>query len=367
MCTTRYLKVDPESPEPRYLEEAGRMLRAGGTVAFPTETVYGLGADALNPTAIKRIFIAKGRPLDNPLIVHIADWRQVPLLTVEPPPMFYKLGKRFWPGPLTLVVPRHPAVPEEVSAGLNTVALRWPAHPVAEALIKSAGVPLAAPSANRSGKPSPTSAEHVKKDLEGKIDIILDGGPTGVGVESTVLDLTKTPPVILRPGGVTREMLEELLGRVEVAVQSEYRAQAPPSPGMKYRHYAPDTPLLLLEGELPQMAEQVRRAVRRCRGTGRRVGLLGSEELLAELSPGRGRQENGEAEPDFLYRLGSRQNLEQVAASLYRALRESDAAGLDLVLVEAFPEQGMGTAIMNRLRRAVHTEACPGEFDQQVD
>lgn len=350
MINTRCLKVDPHNPEPHLLEEAGRVLRTGGTVAFPTETVYGLGADALNPAAINRIFHAKGRPLDNPLIVHIADWRQVDRLTIQPPDALYRLGRIFWPGPLTLVVPRHPEVPAEVSAGLETVALRWPAHPVAEALIKAAGIPVAAPSANRSGKPSPTSAEHVREDLEGRIDIILDGGPAGVGVESTVLDLTGKIPVILRPGGVTREMLEEVLGAVEVFDDSV--VGPPPSPGMKYRHYAPDCPLMLLEGGLQQMAEQVRRITGDCRAENRRVGLLASGELLEELISKGGWPKNGDAGPDYLFNLGSRHDLQLVAANLYRGLRLSDDAGLDLLLVETFPEKGLGSAIMNRLKRA---------------
>ncbi|NPV90716.1 MAG: threonylcarbamoyl-AMP synthase [Firmicutes bacterium] len=345
MCATCCYKVEPGDPNPLFLEEAGRVLRAGGTVAFPTETVYGLGADATNPAAISRIFAAKGRPLDNPLIVHIADWHQIDMLTLKAPPALYELGRRFWPGPLTLVVPRHPDVPPEVSAGLPTVAVRWPAHPVAEALIRAAGVPLAAPSANRSGKPSPTNAEHVKQDLEGMIDVILDGGPTGVGVESTVLDLTRTPPMILRPGGVTREMLEEVLGPVDTAAGLENETDPPPSPGMKYRHYAPDSPLVLLEGEPREMVEQARRVLGRVHAEGRRAGLLGSREMLEELP-------SGDGGPDFRCSLGSREDLEQVAANLYQALRLTDEMRLDLVLVESFPERGIGAAIMNRLRRA---------------
>lgn len=356
MTQTRCLKVDPHQPQPESLEEAGRVLRAGGTVAFPTETVYGLGADALNPAAIEKIFAAKGRPMDNPLIVHIADWQQLSLLTKDPPSALYQLGERFWPGPLTLIVPRHPRVPAEVSAGLSTVALRWPDHPVAVALIKVAGIPLAAPSANRSGKPSPTRAQHVKDDLEGKIDMILDGGPTGVGMESTVLDLTQDPPVILRPGGVTREMLKAVLGRVEEV--AEETVAAPPSPGMKYRHYAPDTPLLLLEGELWQMAEQVRRLVQDYRAAGRRIGLLASEELLFRYAEDGGPEGWG---ADYVFRLGSRNRLKEVAANLYQALRQSDRAALDLILVESFPEHGLGSAIMNRLRRAAE---APGRDEE---
>ena len=343
------------------------MLQEGGLVAFPTETVYGLGADAFNCRAVERIFAAKGRPGDNPLIVHVASWEQVELLAKEPPALLYKLGQRFWPGPLTLVVKRQEKVPAAVAAGLDTVAVRWPAHPVALALIEAANLPVAAPSANRSGRPSPTAAQHVQEDLGEEIDLLLDGGPAGIGVESTVLDLTAPVPAILRPGGVTREELEEVLG--EVAVAPELAGEKPLSPGMKYRHYAPRAPLWLLPagaGDVAEAERQINVFLRRCRETGQRAGLLLSEETFRKIF----REEafrSGERKPEGAFPeevavLGSRLRLAEVAASLYPALRLMDHRGVDIILAESFPEAGLGLAIMNRLRRAAQgVWALPAE------
>lgn len=341
---TRILRLASGQPDPNTLAEAAAVLRRGGTVAFPTETVYGLGADALQPEALAGIFAAKGRPLDNPLIVHIAGWEQAEaLIAGEPPPLFWRLGRLFWPGPLTLVVPRHGRVPAAVSAGLPTVAIRWPAHPVAEALIKLAAVAVAAPSANLSGRPSPTTAEHVEVDLAGRIDLILDGGPTGVGIESTVLDLTRDPPLLLRPGGITREMLAEAVGEVAVA---EAAGSGPvPSPGMKYRHYAPAAPLRLLAGDEAAVAAAALNELTGGRSAGLRIGLLASRQTLRAVAAGGGR-------PGWSFDLGDRRDLAAVAASLYRGLRQADAQDLDLILGECFPEAGLGAALMDRLRRA---------------
>lgn len=330
------------------------MLQEGGLVAFPTETVYGLGADALNGGAVERIFAAKGRPGDNPLIVHIASWEQVDLLAKNPPPLLYRLGQRFWPGPLTLVVQRQERIPEAVAPGLETVAIRWPAHPVALALIEAAGCPVAAPSANRSGRPSPTTAQHVEEDLGGRIDLLLDGGPAGIGVESTVLDLTAAVPTILRPGGVTREELEEVLG--PVALVSDMTVEQPLSPGMKYRHYAPRAPLWLIKGNLAEMQQQMDAIIRDCQRQGKRVGLLLSEEASRQREGAR-----SAVLPHQVVVLGSRLRLTEVAASLYPALRFMDRAGVDIILAESFPEEGLGLAVMNRLRRAAQGVWPPPE------
>ncbi|MEW6048828.1 MAG: L-threonylcarbamoyladenylate synthase, partial [Bacillota bacterium] len=237
---TRVVKVDPHHPDAEVLRQAGRVIRDGGLVAFPTETVYGLGADALSDRAVQRIFEAKGRPADNPLIVHVASVEAVgDLAFPDPFGRWEMLARRFWPGPLTLVLPCRPVVSRAVTAGLGTVAIRMPRHAVALGLIDAAGRPVAAPSANRSGRPSPSSASHVLEDLDGRIEWVLDGGPTGVGVESTVLDLCGEVPVVLRPGGVGLEALTDALGEVKLAGEEVAPGEAPRSPGLKYRHYAP--------------------------------------------------------------------------------------------------------------------------------
>ncbi len=360
---TDYFIVDPQNPQPSYIEKAGEIIRAGGLVAFPTETVYGLGASALDPQAIQAIFLAKGRPLDNPLIVHIADWSSLEQLTLlnnennELNLLARRLGERFWPGPLTLVLPKHPQIPLEVTAGLETVAIRWPDHPISEALIKAAGVPIAAPSANRSGRPSPTDAGHVMEDLAGRIELILDGGMVGVGLESTVLDLTQSPPTILRPGGVTAEQLRELLPELRVLGAAESPASgesesgqtaaepAFPSPGVRHAHYAPAMPLMLVEGAPAAIVEQIRKLIIELKDQGTRVGVLSSLEnadFYKQLAQ----------PPDYLQVLGSQQDLEDTALYLFKCLRECDLADVDVILVEGFPETGLGLAIMDRLRRA---------------
>ncbi|MGI6649403.1 MAG: L-threonylcarbamoyladenylate synthase [Bacillota bacterium] len=355
---TDYLIVNPIEPQAEYLERASLLIREGGLVAFPTETVYGLGANALDPEAVQQIYLAKGRPVDNPLIVHIADWASLESLTTEISEVARLLGERFWPGPLTLVLPRHPQVPLEVTAGLETVAIRWPKHPVAEALIRAAGVPIAAPSANRSGRPSPTEASHVMEDLVGRIELILDGGPVGLGVESTVLDLTKAVPTILRPGGITQEQLQAVLPEVrlgsasaaETVPASAPESAAAPSPGMQYGHYAPEKPLILVEGEIEDIRGQILKTMEQLRTNGAKVGVLASLEsypLYKEASP----------PPDYLQVMGSRHDLADLALYLFKTLRECDLVDVDVFLVEGFPEHGLGLAIMDRLRRA-----CRGQI-----
>jgi L-threonylcarbamoyladenylate synthase len=311
--------------EPAAIAEAAAALRGGGLVAFPTETVYGLGADAFNPRAVARVFEVKARPSFDPLIVHLADAGDLARVSPTDDPRVAALAARFWPGPLTLVLPRRPEVPDLVTSGLDTVGVRVPAHPAAHALIASAGTPVAAPSANPFGYVSPTTAAHVAELLGRSVDLVLDGGPCRVGVESTILSLAGEPPVILRPGGVPREALEEALG---IALEVAGRAGRPLAPGQLEKHYATRTPLLILRGPAGRAPE----------GAGR-VGLLAWRSARAE----------GYAATEVLAPDGS---TETAAANLFAALRRLDAAGLDLVLAEPCDEAGLGHAVMDRLRRA---------------
>ncbi|WP_018086288.1 L-threonylcarbamoyladenylate synthase [Desulfurispora thermophila] len=344
-CKTELLAVDPQSPDPAVMRRAGEVLKRGGLVAFPTETVYGLGASALDQGAVRRIFQAKGRPADNPLIIHIAAAEELEWLADDSGGRGRLLAQAFWPGPLTLVLPGRGRVTTAATAGLDSVAVRLPAHPVARALIRAAGVPVAAPSANLSGRPSPTTAAHVWQDLAGRVEMILDAGPAGQGVESTVLDLTVSPPLILRPGGVTREELQRVLGRVDVdpavlAVQKETDIEQPRSPGMKYRHYAPRAPLYLFEGEAVALRRALRERLATELAAGRRVGVLCREGNQACY------------EGAVVVPLGRQDRPEQVAAGLYAALRYLDEQAVEIILAEGVPAVGMGLAVANRLRRA---------------
>lgn len=333
------------------LAEAGAVLAAGGTVAFPTETVYGLGADARNTTAVESIFAAKGRPSDNPLIVHIADMSQLDGLVTKVNETARRLMEAFWPGPLTLVLPvAAGAVSPRVTAGLDTVAVRMPAHDIALRLIAAAGCPVAAPSANRSGRPSPTLASHVGDDLAGRIDGIVDGGPTGVGLESTVVlagdDGTVT---VLRPGGVTSEQLARFAAGVELdaALQSEGGAAhdmpAPRSPGMKYTHYAPRGALRVVTGSAPErVADAIRAELDSAKARGEVTGVLAFDEHLPYY----------EGRADCVLSLGSIRALETAAHRLYAALRRFDDGGVTYILSESCSEDGLGAAVMNRLLKA---------------
>jgi len=332
---TSIWQVDPAAPDPEIIGRAAAVIRRGGLVAFPTETVYGLGANALDARAVRRVFEVKGRPPDNPLIVHVAAASEMAGLVRKVPPVALQLGERFWPGPLTLVLPAAPGVPREVTAGLDTVAVRMPAHPVALALIRAAGVPVAAPSANTSGRPSPTTAAHVFEDLGGKIEIILDGGPAPVGVESTVLDLTTDVPTVLRPGGVTVEALAAVLGEVRGSPGETAR---PRSPGMKYRHYAPRGRVILVEGSPAAQTAAIRELARE--HAGRRVVILAADESAA-LYPGH-----------TVVTYGPRRDLGEVARRLYEALRRCDELGAEVILAEATARAGLGLAVWDRLRRA---------------
>lgn len=314
--------------DPAAIARAGQVLRAGGLVAFPTETVYGLGADALSRAAVVRIYVAKERPADNPLIVHVPDVHAARGLVREFPPLAERAAAALWPGPLTLVLPRGDAVPDATTAGQDTVALRVPAHPVALALLRACGRPLAAPSANRSGWPSPTRAEHVLADLDGRVEIILDGGPTLHGLESSVLDLSRERPMLLRRGAVTLEQLRALLGEVDLPGEDDTSARAR-SPGLRHRHYAPRARVeLVAEGD----AEE---AVERAWAAGERVGLVCRREVATTAA---------------MMRLPD--DLEGFARELFAAIRTLDAVGVDRIVIEGVPEAGLGAAIMDRLRRA---------------
>jgi len=314
--------------DPAAIGRAAELLRAGGLVAFPTETVYGLGADALDPIAVRQIFVAKDRPADNPLIVHVADVAAARALVREFPAVAERAAAALWPGALTLVLPRAAIVPDATTAGQDTVALRVPAHPVALALLHACQRPLAAPSANRSGRPSPTLAEHVSADLDGRIALILDGGPTALGLESSVLDLCHARPLLLRQGGVTREQLVALLGPVDCASASDSAVLAR-SPGLRHRHYAPRAVVeLVAEGEGEA-------AVARAFAAGERVGLICRRAVVCGAS---------------VRRLPVA--LEGFAQALFATLRGLDDEGVDRIIVESVPEAGVGAAIMDRLRRA---------------
>ncbi len=328
--------VDKTQTYPQ-LVEASNLIKENEVVAFPTETVYGLGANAKSDEAVEKIFKAKGRPSDNPLIVHISNEEQLDELVEEIPGSAQKLMKAYWPGPLTIIFKNKQGVlSERVTAGLDTVGIRMPDHPIALHLIEESGLPIAAPSANRSGKPSPTTAQHVLEDLEGRISGIVDGGETGVGVESTVVDCTREIPMILRPGGVTKEQLEQIAGQVLVDPSLKEGEGAPKSPGMKYAHYAPNAPLFLVEGDKKAIDELILEK----QAEGLKVGVLTTEE----------RKDDYQAE--CVIACGKREQLETVAHSLYETLRAFNKRDVDIIFSEVFPLEGVGLAIMNRLQKA---------------
>ena len=339
------IPIHPTHPEPELIARAADIIRRGGLVAFPTETVYGLGADALNETAVRRIFAAKGRPAYDPIIVHVASTAELPLVADQPPALAYTLAEAFWPGPLTLVLPKTAVVPLVITAGGPTVAVRCPAHPVPLALIRAAGTPIGAPSANRFSHTSPTTAQHVWDDLAGRVDLVLDGGPTAVGVESTVLDLTTPTPTLLRPGGVALEALTAVVGTIQLATREvrEPTAEVLPSPGMLERHYAPRTPLHLVTGpEVAALGAAVAKVASAAVAQGDKVALLIAAEDVSNV-----------IELDMPYVVvGSLADLEGVAQNLFRTLRELDAAEPTLIVARDFPAQGLGRAVRDRLRRA---------------
>lgn len=325
--------------------DAARMLRAGDVVAFPTETVYGLGANALSDEAVEKIFLAKGRPSDNPLIVHIGEKSQLSTVAGAIPEKGEQLMEAFWPGPLTVILPKTEGVAPLVTAGLESIGVRMPDHPIALALIREAGVPIAAPSANRSGRPSPTTAAHVLADMEGRVAGVLDGGATGVGVESTVIDVTVEPPIILRPGGITREQLEAVIGEVDLdpAFQVD-AAAAPRAPGMKYTHYAPEGEMWLVEGEREKVREKMADMLHQAKQQGCKTGVLATAETYAYW-----RQH---PDADVVLSVGSHADLEGVAQQLYASLRSFDDHQAQFIVGETFSRKGLGMAVMNRLEKA---------------
>ena len=329
--------------EREHLKEAAEILREGGLVAFPTETVYGLGANALDERAAKKIYEAKGRPSDNPLIAHVSCLEEIEPLVAYFPEMGRRLAEAFWPGPMTMIFPKSEKVPYGTTGGLETVAIRMPSDPVASELIRLAGVPVAAPSANTSGRPSPTMAEHVYQDMNGKIEMILDGGPVGIGVESTIVDVTGEVPMLLRPGAITMEMLREVVGEVEIdpAILGPLSPDVhPKAPGMKYRHYAPKADLTLVEGETAEVVRTINTLAREKLQAGRKVGIICTEETRGCYPGGMVRS------------IGERAKEETVAHNLYAVLREFDDLGAEYIFSEGFPEDNLGQAIMNRLNKA---------------
>jgi L-threonylcarbamoyladenylate synthase len=341
---TILLKVNPEKPDLTKIQLAAEIIQKGGLVAFPTETVYGVGADALNPAAVLALFEAKKRPLDNPPIVHVADPKEVYRLVEEVPAKAQILMEKFWPGPLTIIFKRSKIVPEVTVANLDTVAIRMPKHKVALELIKLSSCPIAAPSANLAGKPSPTTAQHVYEDLNGRIDAIIDGGATDIGVESTVVDLSVDPPMLLRPGGTPFEALKNVLCdmklHVFVQAEQELTLQEIRSPGMRHKHYAPKADVILIEGNVPGVIAKVKELSESFKHKGKKVGILATDETQTAYKA------------DVIKSLGSCSNLASVAQNLFRLLREVDAENVDVIIAEGVSSDGLGLAVMNRLRKA---------------
>ncbi len=339
---TELVTIDEKNIDQAAIDRAGEIIHRGGLVAFPTETVYGLGGDALNAESSRKIYAAKGRPSDNPLIVHIADLEMLDDIVREVPEAAKKLAAAFWPGPLTMIFNKSDKVPLETTGGLQTVAVRFPSHPTAQAFIRAAGGYVAAPSANRSGRPSPTLARYCMEDLDGRVEMILDGGQVGIGLESTIIDLTEGKPTILRPGYITREMLAEVLGEVDTD-QTILRAdsgQAPKAPGMKYRHYAPKGDLAIVEGTREEVVACINSRSAAAMEKGQKTGVICTDETRALYHA------------DSVKSAGSREDEEGIARELFRILREFDDEGMEVMFSEAFPEGGVGQAIMNRLMKA---------------
>lgn len=339
---TEIVKIDEEQIDQEAIARAGEILKRGGLVAFPTETVYGLGGDALNENSSRLIYAAKGRPSDNPLIVHITNMEALKKIVTEIPPAARKLAERYWPGPLTMIFHKSSAVPLATTGGLDTVAVRMPSHKTARAMIDAAGGYIAAPSANRSGRPSPTVARYVIEDLDGLVDMIIDGGEVNIGLESTIIDLTGEVPTILRPGYVTQDMLTETLGLVDVdrTILDANSRQAPKAPGMKYRHYAPKGNLSIVEGEPERVVSYINERISALQKEGRKTGVIATDETVARYHG------------DDIKSVGSRRDEEVIARHLFRILREFDDDNVEVMFTESFETAGIGQAIMNRLLKA---------------
>lgn len=330
-------KIDKDA-----IREAGQIIKAGGLVAFPTETVYGLGGDALNPDSAHKIYAAKGRPSDNPLIVHICRVEDMEKIASCVPKQAYLLAEHFWPGPLTMILNKSESVPKETTGGLDTVAIRLPHHEAALAFIREAGGFVAAPSANVSGRPSPTLAKYVYEDMNGKIDMLLDGGQVGIGVESTIIDLTEEIPVILRPGHVTQEMLQEVLGEVclDPTMLDADCVDAPKAPGMKYKHYAPQGELFIVKGESHEVVKKIEQLLEEDKKEGLKTGVIVS------------REEKNLYDADSIKVTGEKEDMAAVARNLFRILREFDDEKVQRMYVQAFSQNGIGQAVMNRMLKA---------------
>ncbi len=343
---TKIIQITKENIEAT-TKEAAKVWADGGLVAFPTETVYGLGGNGLNKEASKKIYAAKGRPSDNPLILHIAEMNQFyPLVKTGNAKIIARaeaLADAFWPGPLTMILPKADDIPYETTGGLDTVAIRMPSHPAAQALLQACRLPIAAPSANLSGRPSPTSASHVIEDMDGRIEMIIDGGDVGIGVESTIIDLTGDVPMLLRPGFVTPEMLQQVLGTIETdaAVYHQVGKDVhPKAPGMKYRHYAPKASMVLVEGVQDQVIDYINEETKKKREQGMRIGVMATNESKDQY------------QADVVLSVGSRSAMDSVAHNLFRVLREFDEENVDFIYSESFDASGCGFAVMNRLLKA---------------
>lgn len=340
-------KVDPEHIDTDVMEQAGKLIAEGELVAFPTETVYGLGGDALDPDASRKIYAAKGRPSDNPLIVHIADFDDMKRVAREVPEQAKKLADAFWPGPLTMIVWKSDAVPEATTGGMQTVAVRMPNHPVALELIRRSGCLIAAPSANTSGRPSPTEAQHVAEDLSGKIAMILDGGPVGIGIESTIIDLTEEQPMILRPGYITPEMLSEVLQEevvIDPGIIAADDTRKPKAPGMKYKHYAPKAEMIIVDGAQDAVIHKINELTAAKRAEGKKVAVIATDETKDRY------------DAQVILSMGKRADEDAIAQHLYKILRECDELDVGEIYSECFQTPRIGQAIMNRLLKAAgHT------------
>lgn len=340
-------KIDPGNIDADVMDRAGKLIAKGELVAFPTETVYGLGGDALDPDASRKIYAAKGRPSDNPLIVHIAEFDDMKRVAREVPEQAKKLADAFWPGPLTMIVWKSDAVPEATTGGMQTVAVRMPNHPVALELIRRSGCLIAAPSANTSGRPSPTEAQHVAEDLSGKIAMILDGGPVGIGIESTIIDLTEEKPMILRPGYITPEMLSEVLQEevvIDPGIIAADDTRKPKAPGMKYKHYAPKAEMIIVDGAQDAVIAKINELTAAKRAEGKKVAVIATDETKERY------------DAQVILSMGRRSDEDAIAQHLYKILRECDELEVGEIYSECFQTPRIGQAIMNRLLKAAgHT------------
>ncbi|MEE1079477.1 MAG: L-threonylcarbamoyladenylate synthase [Agathobacter sp.] len=340
---TKMIQIDPINIDQEKIKEAGELIAEGELVAFPTETVYGLGGDALRPDASAKIYAAKGRPSDNPLIVHVADFADLEKIAKKVPPQAKRLADAFWPGPLTMIVWKNDKVPYTTTGGMDTVAVRMPNHEVALELIRKSGCLIAAPSANTSGRPSPTEASHVAEDLDGKIAMIVDGGPVGIGIESTIIDLTEQVPMVLRPGYITVEMLEEVLQEkviMDPGIVASDDITKPKAPGMKYKHYAPKAEMIIVDGQQDAVVEKINELVGQAKSQGKKVAVIATEENKDYY------------QSDVVLCIGKRADEDSIAKHLYSILRECDELSVDAIYSECLQTPRIGQAIMNRLLKA---------------